>query len=244
MRRKRRLVLGTMRVAGDFDGFVLHQRRKRSAAEFLEAAIARGARTFDTAPIYGLGEAERLLAPFAANREVRIWTKVGVRIGGVLPQLDYTLAGYWRSIEGSLHRLSAQRVDTIFLHNPPARAIESDDWARFAEDVLKAGLTSHIGISILARRELKPALGRENHALMIERSLTQQSRSLQNALSRRDETVVVRSVFFGGAEFRSRESKRAIIDRAFKVLSETFPAAFFVVAPRTLRQLGDYDFSE
>ncbi len=92
------------------------------AHETVQRSYEHGIRFFDTAPLYGAGEAERRLG--AALRgvprdEVVIQTKVG-RI--IRPDrsiyFDYSRDGVMKSFEDSLERLGMDRVDILLVHDP------------------------------------------------------------------------------------------------------------------------------
>lgn len=84
-------------------------------------ALGRGLRLIDTAPLYGAGRSERLLA--AALREIPreqyvLSTKVGRRItadGKVVN--DWTRDGILRGIDESLERLGLDAVDLLLIHD-------------------------------------------------------------------------------------------------------------------------------
>jgi D-threo-aldose 1-dehydrogenase len=103
------------------------------AVATIEAALARGVRFFDTAPLYGSGESERKLG--LALRGVPrddyvIATKVGRLLldedgapvrgaaTGHSSVADLSRDGVLRSLEGSLARLGVDRVDVLHLHDP------------------------------------------------------------------------------------------------------------------------------
>ncbi len=115
---------------------------EQEAHEAVAAAWQRGIRSFDTAPHYGLGLAERRLG--AALRaypraEFTVSTKVGRRLepagtGGVdlddgfaVPAThrrvwDFSADGVRRTLEASLRRLGLDRVDVVYLHDPDDHA--------------------------------------------------------------------------------------------------------------------------
>ncbi len=121
----------------------------------LRAWWDRGLRTYDVAPVYGFGLAERRLGRFLAGRprsEFVVSTKVGrpVRKGApddpelywadgtpyfhdmpddVRPYYDYTRDGMLWGFEQSLERLGLERVDYVHMHDP-------DDHIREAVDVV------------------------------------------------------------------------------------------------------------
>ncbi|MFF9623247.1 aldo/keto reductase [Streptomyces griseosporeus] len=108
----------------------------------VDAAWRHGIRTFDTAPHYGLGLAERRLG--AALRErpraaYTLSTKVGRRLephdgggddlahGFAVPARhrrvwDFSADGIRRTLEDSLTRLGVDRVDVVHLHDPDDHA--------------------------------------------------------------------------------------------------------------------------
>lgn len=100
----------------------------------VEYALSRGVNFFDTAPLYGSGNAERRLGKALAGvpRDSFILeTKVGRLIqpdGSVV--FDYSKEGIRRSLEESLTRLKMDRVDIVLLHDPdgffsePEQALE------------------------------------------------------------------------------------------------------------------------
>jgi D-threo-aldose 1-dehydrogenase len=114
----------------------------------IDAAWAAGVRYFDTAPHYGLGLSERRFGARLAHRprdEFVLSTKIGRVLvpSGAAPGAmddegfavtaslrrvrDYTRDGVLRSLESSLARLSLDRVDIVFVHDP-------DDFYREALD--------------------------------------------------------------------------------------------------------------
>lgn len=116
---------------------------EEAAYETVRAAWQRGIRSFDTAPHYGLGLAERRLG--AALREhprdaYTVSTKVGRRLepvvhtggddlahGFAVPAThrrvwDFSADGVRRTLEASLERLGLDRVDVVYLHDPDDHA--------------------------------------------------------------------------------------------------------------------------
>lgn len=92
------------------------------ALETVRRSYDHGIRFFDTAPLYGTGEAERRLGLAlrgVPRDEVIIQTKVGriVRSDGSI-YFDYSRDGVMKSIEDSLERLGMDRVDILLVHDP------------------------------------------------------------------------------------------------------------------------------
>ena len=125
------------------------------AQRVLQAWWDHGLRTYDVAPVYGFGLAERRLGRFLADKprsEFIVSTKVGrpVRKGApddpelywpdgtpyfrgmpddVRPYYDYTRDGMLWGFEQSLQRLGLERVDYVHMHDP-------DDHIRAAIDTV------------------------------------------------------------------------------------------------------------
>jgi D-threo-aldose 1-dehydrogenase len=124
------------------------------AVATVEHAWELGIRTFDVAPLYGYGAAERRLGMALAGRprdEYVLSTKVGrlVRSLDAIPAgadidqqddnyvrtepvglvFDYSADGVRRSIEESLQRLGLDRVDIALIHDPDEHWAEAIDGA-------------------------------------------------------------------------------------------------------------------
>ena len=126
------LSLGTAPIGGLFEPV-----GDGDAIATIERAWDLGIRFFDTAPLYGVGLAERRLGAALAGKrrdEYSIATKVGrlIRPGtdgeqagiwpeaptGVGPVFDFSRDGVLRSLDESLERLGLDRVDVVHIHDP------------------------------------------------------------------------------------------------------------------------------
>ena len=123
------LGLGTAPLGGLYDAV-----DEQAAHATVERAWSLGVRTFDTAPYYGSGLAERRLGAALRGRprsEFTVSTKVGrlLRPGdsrasgwhGAPPleaYFDFSYDGALRSFEESLERLGLDRVDIALVHDP------------------------------------------------------------------------------------------------------------------------------
>ena len=95
------------------------------AVATVEAAFEAGVRYFDTAPLYGVGRAERRLGlglRHLPRDEVVVSTKVGRILqdedGTIPPTFEYTPEAIERSLAGSYERLGLDRVDIVHVHDP------------------------------------------------------------------------------------------------------------------------------
>jgi D-threo-aldose 1-dehydrogenase len=98
---------------------------RADAEAAVHAALDRGVRHFDTAPFYGLGQAERWLGSALAGVPCDTFvvsTKVGrspVGVDGALrAEFDFSRDSVLRSLEESLTRLGLDAVDIVLIHDP------------------------------------------------------------------------------------------------------------------------------
>ena len=117
----RRLAMGTAPLASIFWG-----NEAGTAVQAAARALERGIGFFDTAPFYGLGEAERrlgrALAAAGGPRPV-IATKAGRLLtqspdGSIDAYFDFGYDAAMQSLEPSLERLGVDRVDIVHIHDP------------------------------------------------------------------------------------------------------------------------------
>jgi aryl-alcohol dehydrogenase-like predicted oxidoreductase len=105
-------------------------------------SLHAGIRIFDTAELYGLGEAERVFGRLLGDTDepVRVVTKF-------LP-LPWRLArnSLMKALRSSLERLGQEQVDLYLVHQPwPPVPVET--WAEALADASEAGLARHVGVS-------------------------------------------------------------------------------------------------
>lgn len=122
------------------------------AESALIAAHEGGVRYFDTAPFYGLGEAERRLGrTVRAGRlpDVTLSTKVGRtlrwvpgggdRVAKVLPWFNYSADGIRRSLEDTIQRTGIDCFDIVYLHDLSTR-FHGDSLAQRMRETAEDGL--------------------------------------------------------------------------------------------------------
>ncbi|MFL9934666.1 aldo/keto reductase [Paraburkholderia sp. RL18-103-BIB-C] len=146
----------------------------------LLSAVDAGFTHFDTAPYYGFGLAERDLGPvLKARPEVTITTKVGIyspggeEQGGVAiflrkatgrfikaissPTVDFSVARAQKALEGSLRRLNRDWIDIYTLHEPQLPLLNTDEWLKWLETLVREGKVRTFGLALTADR-LEPFL--------------------------------------------------------------------------------------
>jgi D-threo-aldose 1-dehydrogenase len=112
--------LGTMFLGMTQNG------RSYSAAEMDEdagvaavhAAVEAGCTLIDTAPLYGNGQAERILErAFRVRPDLRARCLVTTKVGYLPAAFDYTYDMTMRCIEGSQERLGMDRLELVYIHD-------------------------------------------------------------------------------------------------------------------------------
>jgi len=148
------LILGTWAIGGtmwsDYD--------ETNAVKSIEAAIDNGINCLDTAPAYGGGHAEELIAPVISGKRDKIIlaTKCGLDIeDGYKHNLKPVSIA--REIEMSLKRLGTDYIDLYQIHWPdPAVAIE--DTMKALMKAKADGKIRYIGICNFSGEQLVEAL--------------------------------------------------------------------------------------
>ena len=114
----------------------------------IRRAIHNGINYFDTSPIYGEGESERVLGKALTRdrSEVILATKVGRLPGG---EFDFSIMNIRESVYKSLKRLNTDYIDILQLHDPlPNRESITSDLVTTLEKLRESGLVRHFGVSV------------------------------------------------------------------------------------------------
>jgi len=160
---------------------------RQTAEAIVDAAWQAGVRYVDTAPFYGVGQAERAVGDALRDRPRDEWvlsTKVGRLLRpnptGVFadgrhhplpfdPVYDYSHDGIMRSFEDSLQRLGLARIDLLYVHDigayqhgaaahPALMKTLRDSGYRALERLRGSGAVKAIGIGVNEREVLLEAL--------------------------------------------------------------------------------------
>ncbi len=131
-------------------------------------AVARGMNWIDTAPAYGLGHSEevvaRALADIPVSERPYVFTKCSLVWGedGVVTH-DVSGASIRREVEDSLRRLRTEVIDLYQMHWPRWHAAPqaspgsvSEAWETLA-DLQRQGKVRHIGVSNFTLQDLQTA---------------------------------------------------------------------------------------
>jgi len=143
-----RLGFGSAPIGGLYDAV-----DTPTAIETVEAAWAAGVRLFDTASLYGMGDAEKRIG-VALGRQQRSEFVLATKVGRLLretdvldptqvqdgestwtgvpalnPVFDFSYDGALRSFDESLERLGLERVDIVHIHDADQHFDEAIDGA-------------------------------------------------------------------------------------------------------------------
>lgn len=138
---------GCWPMAGDRYGAI----EDNEAVKAIHRAVDRGVNCVDTAPAYGAGHSEEVVARALEKRrqEVILVTKCGVKApppGQLGPLRDSSRANILREIDASLKRLRTDWVDVLLVHWPDA-STPFDETMRALEEVVTSGRARFVGVS-------------------------------------------------------------------------------------------------
>lgn len=132
---------------------------RRQKLRLLEHAFDLGITYFDTAPLYGRGQAEGVLGAFAAGKRdrVAIATKIGMAWTGRVRRRvvrSFEPAAARRRLQASLRELRTDRIDLLLVHEPRETEL-GEELVEFLHDTVAQGLAGAVGV---AGGPLLPAL--------------------------------------------------------------------------------------
>jgi aryl-alcohol dehydrogenase-like predicted oxidoreductase len=141
------LGFGCWPMAGDRYGAI----EDDEAIKAIHRALDRGVNLVDTAPAYGGGHSEEVVARALENRrrEVILVTKCGVKVpppGQLGPMRDASRANILREVDASLKRLRTDYVDVLLVHWPDS-STPFDETMRALEEVVASGRVRFVGVS-------------------------------------------------------------------------------------------------
>lgn len=191
------------------------RRGSRAVLALLHAALDEGITHFDTARMYGLGQAESALGKFLAGRrhQLTVATKVGILpppalLSRVLParslrgpfgsRQDFHVRAVRASFKQSLKELRTDYVDALFLHECTPMQV-TDDLIDFLLSCVSEGTARAIGTAT-DREATEAIIRRRNPFPSVVQIPWEPFANVQNApTSRRDggpETITYSSVGF------------------------------------------------
>lgn len=160
---------------------------RQAAEEIVAAAWDAGVRYIDTAPFYGVGQAERAVGDATRDRPRGDWV-LSTKVGRLLkpnatgvhadgrhhplpfdPVYDYSYDGIMRSFEDSFQRLGLAKIDILYVHDigvyqhgpqghPPHMKALRESGYRALESLRGSGAISAFGIGVNEREVLLEAM--------------------------------------------------------------------------------------
>jgi aryl-alcohol dehydrogenase-like predicted oxidoreductase len=167
--RLSQIALGTWGLAAEAYGPATEEVLERTVV----GALDEGITTFDVAPLWGDGRAERVVGRAVAGRRdrVQVITRAGSvwRDGRVQRRFDAdSLAA---DCEASLERLGTDRIDVWLLHNPPDTVFARDDWPEVATRLKSEGKIRVWGASVSNADQARRAIARGAEVLCLVHNL-------------------------------------------------------------------------
>jgi aryl-alcohol dehydrogenase-like predicted oxidoreductase len=134
-------------MAGDRYGAI----EDGEAVKAIHRALDRGVNCVDTAPAYGAGHSEEVVARALEKRrkDVILVTKCGVKVppaGQPGPLRDASRSNILREVDESLKRLRTDWVDVLLVHWPDP-STPFDESMRALEEVVASGRARFVGVS-------------------------------------------------------------------------------------------------
>lgn len=136
--------------------------RDEDSIAAIRTAYDLGIRLYDTAPLYGHGHADTILARALGEhlRDVTIATKCGVRWDGEGAHARSDLSEGWlrEDIDQSLRRLGVERLDLVQIHWPCERGTPLDESIGTLQSLVDAGKIARFGVCNYNAAGLEAAL--------------------------------------------------------------------------------------
>lgn len=144
-----RIGLGAWAIGGSGWQYAWGPQEDRDSIAALQAGLDAGINWIDTAPIYGLGHSEEIVAKAIKGRAQKplIFTKCSLRWdenGNVIHTQDPD--SIRREVDESLRRLQVDTIDLYQVHWPDPEADIEKGWEALA-DIQRSGKVRYIGVS-------------------------------------------------------------------------------------------------
>ena len=149
---------GCWPMAGDRYGSIEEQ----DAVAAVRRAFDLGVNCFDTAPAYGSGHSEEMLALALGERrkDVILVTKCGIvpfHPGRTASSRDSSRDGIMAEVEASLERLQTDYTDVLLVHWPDSNT-PFDDTMRALDEIVQSGKARFVGVSNFTVDQIKECM--------------------------------------------------------------------------------------
>ena len=150
---------GCWPMAGDRYGAI----EDGEAIKAIHRALDRGVNCVDTAPAYGAGHTEEVVARALGGRrkDLILVTKCGVKVpppGQLGPLRDASRSNILAEVDASLQRLRTDWVDVLLIHWPDS-STPFEESMRALEEVVASGRARFVGVSNFTGAMLAECLG-------------------------------------------------------------------------------------
>ena len=147
-----KLIFGCWPLGGRFWGEIDHREMKKT----IDMAIDFGITAFDTAPLYGEGEADKWLLRHVGNRKhrIEIITKVGVQFS---PHAQSHLRPdlIRADVEQSLSRLKLEQISLLQIHWPCEHTTPLEDSIAELEHLKDRGVIAEYGLCNYSAKQIE-----------------------------------------------------------------------------------------
>lgn len=127
---------------------------EETARATLRAAYEAGTTLFDTADVYGMGRAEKLIGVFL--KETRAPIYIATKLGRFSPPgwpENFTRAGLRQHTEASLRRLGVEAIDLTQLHCIPFEVLKQGEVFEHLRELKRDGKIRDFGVSVESMEE-------------------------------------------------------------------------------------------
>ncbi|KHT58069.1 aldo/keto reductase [Photobacterium gaetbulicola] len=153
-----RLGLGSWAIGGDIGEWGWGKQSTQDSINTIHAALDNGINWIDTAPAYGLGNAEKIInkALKQTSSKPYIFTKCGLCWKPGETELFNRISrqSIIKEVEDSLRRLDVEVIDLYQIHWPRPETDIIEAWQTLA-DLKKQGKVRHIGVSNFSAEQLQ-----------------------------------------------------------------------------------------
>jgi len=145
---------GAWAIGGDYWGDDVDDEQSVAA---IHKALDVGINWFDTAPLYGHGHSEKILARALGSRarDVVVATKVGIRSDGDHAISDLSPEHIRLDLEGALKRLQVERIDLLQVHWPCEKSTPLEESFATLAGLQQEGKVRYVGVCNYNARALR-----------------------------------------------------------------------------------------
>ncbi len=152
------LGLGSWAIGGDIGDWGWGKQSEQDSINCIHAALDAGINWIDTAPAYGLGNAEKVIAKALQQTSITpfIFTKCGMRWqqGKSELSIDLSKRSLIEEVENSLKRLQVECIDLYQVHKPGNNNQIQEAWQTLSE-LKKQGKIRYIGVSNFNKQQMQ-----------------------------------------------------------------------------------------